>query len=264
MKILLRSDYKWHEANFNINQHAFIVDGQSVYETAILAVKEDNRNQFATCTNCGTTIPNTSEEITKHLALHTTTETCMTCPDRRIYTNYLAKDKPEYIRNEDNTYTEISKRKAIFYCMYNRGMASEANIHNSNGMSRCKYRNCSTNTIQSYSDIFIEKPNLFDDIITVDALDKEKWIFQRKFDNYSVFNATGSIRLSAIVNNMGIVDYFSLDFRNNSYDLYYSKKYDTIYYGKYHRYTTEPPMYNISATTLNRIYKKIKELTTNE
>ena len=87
MKILLRSDYKWHDAVFDNQEKLFKID-QNVYyggldEIQIVSVKDDNRNDFVICNGCGEIVKNTKAAIKKHLELGKSSQTCFNCKKMR-------------------------------------------------------------------------------------------------------------------------------------------------------------------------------------
>lgn len=260
MKILLRSDYTWHEATYDVKSQIFNVDGNPIQYTSVVSIKDDNRNQYVTCKGCGATIPNNPEDIAKHMALGTSRETCLTCQFKRPNYTSLSRDDVSLIRNDDNTYTEVQKRNLTLYCLQQYYKGHRTNIHDPNGMSHCIYKDCATKGTTSFTDFFTEHPNIFDDIITVDALDKKKWHFISKADHVIIFTAMGSPRLHAKANHMGIIDRFTLEFRSSAYDFVYSNKYDKIFWMRYGNYTEECPVCSISATSLANIYKKVSNI----
>lgn len=262
MKILLRSDYKWYEATFNKQNKKFEID-QNVYrggldETQIVSIKDDTRNDFAICNGCGEVIPNTKAAIKKHLELGTSSQACFHCKKMKECSATVIGER-KYTLNEDGTYTITEKRNATLCCT-NNSWYDGPSIDSERARDRCKYASCASKGVQTWSDIFTKYPGLFDELFTVDALNKKKWKFETKYSNYVEFKATGSLRLYARINNYGIIDRFVYSYRNYNYEFVYSKKYNKIFWLNYGKYIEKVPSSNITAANLAKILEKVKEV----
>ena len=262
MKILLRSDYKWHDATFDNQDKLFNIDQNVCYhgidETSIVSVKDDNRSDFVICSGCGEVVKNTKAAIKKHLELGKSSQTCFNCKKMRETSTTLIGDR-KYVLNEDGTYTVHEKRNSTLCCT-NNSYYSGPSIDSEQARQRCKYSHCSADSMKSYEDTFTKYPGLFDEVITIDALNKKKWKFEAKYHDSILFKATGSLRLYACINNYGIVDKFTYSYRNNDYDCVYSKKYNKLFWFSYGKYVSKIPSSNITSANLAKITEKIQEV----
>lgn len=260
MKILLRSDYKWYDATFDMQDKLFkIGQGYSgIDEAHIVAIKDDTRNDYVVCKGCGEAIPNTKAEIKKHLELSKNSKACFHCKKMKENGSSLVGER-KYTLNDDGTYTVSEKRKINLRCS-NRSYYSGPDINSEEARHSCKYSACASSGVNSYEDTFTKYPGLFDELITVDALNKKKWKFESKYSDHILFKATGSLRLYARINNYGIIDRFTYSYRNYDYDFVYSKKYKKIFWLSYAKYLEKVPSSNITPTNLAKIIEKVAEV----
>ena len=262
MKILLRSDYKWHDATFDNQDKLFNIDQNVCYhgidETSIVSVKDDNRSDFVICSGCGEVVKNTKAAIKKHLELGKSSQTCFNCKKMREYSSTIIGER-KYILNEDGSYTVHEKRNSNLLCT-NKRYYSGPNIDSEKARQDCKYSCCSSDGLKVYEDTFTKYPGLFDEVITVDALNKKKWKFEVKVRDYISFKATGSLRLYARINNYGIIDKFTYSYRNYNYNFVYSKKYNKIFWLSNGKYIEKAPSSNVTSANLAKIIEKIHEV----
>lgn len=262
MKILLRSDYKWHEATFDKQEKLFKIDQSIRYggidEAYIVSVKDDTRNDFVICKGCGEVVPNTKAEIKNHLELGTSSKACFHCKKMKEQKQVVVGER-KYTLNEDGTYTISEKRNSILCCS-NRNYYAGPYIDSEDARRNCMYSRCASAGVEGYVDTFTKYPGLFDEIITIDALNKKKWKFESKYSDSILFKATGSLRLYARANNYGIIDRFTYSFRSYDYDFVYSKKYNKIFWLNYGKYIEKVPSSNITASNLAKIMEKVVEV----
>lgn len=260
MKILLRSDYKWYDATFDMHDKLFKIDQSysGIDEARIVAIKDDTRNDFVVCKGCGEVIHNTKAEIKKHLELSKSSHACFNCKKMRENSRTVIGER-KYSLNEDGTYTVAEKRNSVLQCA-NRSYYSGPSIDSAEARRSCMYAHCESAGVNSYTDTFTKYPGLFDEQITVDALNKKKWKFEHKYNDCLIFKATGSLRLYARVNNYGIIDRFTYSFRSHDYDFVYSKKYNKIFWFSYSKYIEKTPSSNITESNLAKIMEKVAEV----
>lgn len=264
MKVLLRSDYKWHDVTYDMGKDTIfeaLPDTSSkkkVYECDIISIQDDDRQKYLTCANCGTIIFNDPKEIRKHLALSHSSKACFGC---RLFRQIQRDEISSNIQKQkDGRYILISKKEVGFIC--GKGSYySRINIDSPQARQSCMYANCTRQTLQPLSrGIFDDYPDPFEDVVTIDALNKEKWQFEENYGDHFIFAATGKIRLLAHVNNKGIIRHFKYIKRNRVFRFVYSPKYEQIfwfdYYGDIYKTTND----DCSEAALKTILNKVKEV----
>lgn len=257
MKVLLRSDYAWHEAEWNLINHGFSLKGETntINETCIISVKDDDRDKYVTCSNCGKTIRNTPSAIKKHQQEHATYKTCLSCHYCRI--NNLQELDKKYKENDDGTFNISLKQNAKLCCGY---AWRNYEINSEQARNSCRYKGCATAKMETEKDIFSKYPGIFDDILTVDVLAKNKWALNYRYGNGSMdFKIPNNLNLYAEVSSCGFVDKFYYTRRNTRYDFMYSPKYAKIIWIKYGKYK-ESPSGDIPDSIIEKITKKVTEL----
>lgn len=254
MKILLRrwdeEEYIWKDATYKDGR--FNVDNRDVYETNIVSVLEDNRSEFIRCSVCGKSFKKGSKEWQEHITPVTDTSKCFECTYlRNTNINLLSSN---YSKNDDGSYTKTQKTKVKLCCGVHY-----YDIDNPKAREYCIYNRCKNANPNSFSDFFTEHPGAFDDIITVDKI--LKFGYKSRSQNYTEFRyqLKAKNQIEACVNNLNIVDHFKICYRNYSWEVYYSKKYNKIYYNNGNKYEEWSP-YRIPETTKNYILAKIAAL----
>jgi hypothetical protein len=258
MKVLLRSDYAWHEAKWNTVTNCFNVDGniESINSINIVSIKDDDRNKYVKCKNCGETVLNTPSAIKKHYELSKSSAACLTCKScRRRDTTTVSEKLTE---NDDGSYSITTKTNARLECRH-----SYWNYHDINSQEArkiCKYHDCEASGMDTYKDIFSKYPGIFDDILTIDVLIKKKWeLISRENDGYCTFKIPISFNLYAVTTPHGFIDYFYYKYRNSHFQFRYSPKYTKAIWLKWSDYQELRPI-EISDTTFEKITKKVIEL----
>ena len=230
MQILLRmygtTPYVWKQAKFNGIK--FLVGGNGIEYTNIVAVENDNRKNYVICSACGEIVRNDPRKIAEHQKGNANWDKCQTC--KHFYANLEDTISEKLIRNEDGTYIQKSVYKVRPQCQYDT-FWDYRDIYTESAESHCKYCNCEWGVMQDIHDIFIDNPGVFDDIITVDRVldvgyrDREK--ANRYFYSYSLMS---DFCIYAMVNKMNIVDHFIVRVNGCKYKVFYSKRYDRLYY----------------------------------
>ena len=258
MKVLLRSDYAWHEAKWNTVTNSFNIDGgaDSINEAQIISVKDDNRNKYVKCQGCGETILNTPSAIKKHYELSKTSKTCLSCGSCRRKNTKTMDEK--FAINDDGTYNITTKTNAKLYCNYDYW--GYPDIDSEDARKKCKYARCEAEGMETYKDIFSKYPGIFDDILTIDILLKKKWILiYRDSAGYSTLKIPINFNLYAVVTPQGFVDFFYYQYRNSQFQLIYSPKYAKIIWKRWNEYRENKPS-EVSDSVLEKITKKVIEL----
>lgn len=267
MKALFRNDYQWHEIELDYMSDRIYMKGtkEMVYMTDIVAIKDNSASDYVTCSHCGTKILNTPKAIQQHKELHMSNQSCFNCPYMRSVPQITLGE--EYEPSEDNTYTKTKKETVNCMCVAHY---PNHNINSDLARKYCYYKDCANAEMKSYSNFFSEHPNVFDDIITVDALDPNKWKAARKesyrdhirkhTNNCVLIKTTSRLNLYAVVNDFGIIDVFQYRYKNNRFNFVYSKKYDKIFWISGSNYTENKPYYLITESAMDTLKKKVSEL----
>ena len=261
MKILLRSDYQWHEAKWNPTSKviSLIDNDNAINETQIVSIQDDERSKYVICKNCGETILNTPAAIKKHYELSKSSKTCLSCSACRQ--SEVKEVSKKYVENPDGTYDISTKVNAKLYCA-NKYYYKSIDINSPNARQQCKYAACERTGVEAYQDIFTKYPGLFDDILTVDVLRKKQWKFIEKLSmtRECVFKVPINFNLYAVVNEFGFIDHFYYTFRHCNYEFVYSPKYLKLIWKMWNRYIEDKPNYDISDSVIEKLQKKVIEL----
>ena len=259
LRVLLRSDYCWHDAIWDGQTSRLSIRGNRLSSAEIISVENDPRTKYVQCTMCGSIIKNTKKALEKHGQLSQSSESCLTCKYLRFSNETNLKE--QLIKNDDGTYTRTKKTVCSLVCgnSYNNPL-----IESERARGVCAYRRCSASTVNAVDDFFIKYPGAFDDMATVDALDMSKWQVEYKhLDNGVDFKWKGRYNLCVHTTSLGIIDYFNSNYRNNTYKLVYSKKYDKMFvfsWGEYSEINTtnssfSTQYYNELMKIMRSIYK---------
>ena len=226
-------------------------EGNSINETDILTVLE-KENDFVTCSACGQLIKNTPKAIREHIARKESYKGCLEC--QYLKTRENKNQKIKYALNEDGTFHRVLNDDVRLIC---GASYLYANITSEERLQNCPYAKCSKETISSNNGFFDKYPNAFDEMITVDAI-KFKDIHSRANKTILQLRCRGVI--NACVNNKGIIDWYEIRTKNDSMQVYYSKKYNKLFMRHYGKYKEVAPNYVCSDDKLNYIKKTIANL----
>lgn len=256
-RILLRKDYRWHDASWDSKKNRISVGRNNYSETEIVSVENDPRTKYVKCSACGDFIKNTKKEIEAHAAMSKSSEACLHC--NNLYVEEKDTIKESFVKNEDGTYTKTKKTACQLLCGYSYGSHQ---IDTDKARSHCRYRNCNANTIAKIDNVFLNYPGVFDDIAMVDALDTSKWeIYTRHSNDHITFKLKSRYNILVYTTNLGIVDRFICSYRSNNHEIMYSKKYDKMFelcYGEYHELTTSDMPF--SETYYNELLKIMRNI----
>jgi hypothetical protein len=255
MKVLLRSDFKWHECGFNTSTGRLLLkdNPNSISDTDVISIHDDERKKYVQCDHCGEILKNTEKAIKEHCSKKCDEKACFTCP-------YLGEQKydskvSKYTLLPDGTYKVKREETASLQCRLNYRRLP---INSQEARNSCKYRNCkeSEDNFKPINSFFIEYPNAFDELLTVDALSEKEWTFCSHYSNRFDFKARKKFTLYARANAKGIITEFIYKQRHDNYSFMYSKKYNQIFWIN-GGYSLNKP-YNITATRLEEIKKVIE------
>ena len=261
MKVLLSSNYQWKDALFDVARNVITdVNGVEIHATNIISIEDDVRTNYVRCANCNHIILNTAEAIDAHYNAHSNSSECFQCFYMRCVTGLDAGKT--YERNADGTYTQHQNSNCKLYCTRRHGLSIE--IDSENARNNCIIHQCrERNSMIPLDDFFIKYPHAFDNVATIDALDQDRWKFNKKSGDYYIFHTTGNANCDAIVNSMGIVDRFISHFNQRKYPFRYSKRYNKLAWIDGYTYETDARMVSDirSGLLLNEVSKIYKEET---
>ena len=262
MRVLLRSycngeQYVWKKAEMKGINTFTLEDGNYVYQTGVVSVSRDNRKKFVRCSSCGGIIKNTPEAINTHKNRASTSETCFGC--RYMSEGDSKQLSAKYTLQEDGSYLVNAKKSTKLYC---RTYFKSYNINSQEARQNCRFKGCATAEMQPIEDVFTKYPGLFDDIITVDKILENGFTERIEYTHRGVTHCKlkGRNHITAIVNKLNIVDRFVIDYRSQSFDVVYSKKYDKLFLINGSSYKEYNSSESIPDKTLESIKKKIASL----
>lgn len=257
LRVLLRNDYKWHDAKWDGKTKLLSIGKNRLNTTDIISVENDPRTKYLQCTKCNSIIKNTKKAISEHIQLKSNSKTCLICQYLRSSNEDILKES--WVKNDDGTYTRVKKTVCSLTCGNSWGRPS---IDSNDARLACMYRRCDNNTLAPVDDFFIKYPGAFDDMATIDALDKSKWhLYYKSSDDYIEFTWKGRYNLSVYTTSLGIIDYMRCNYRNKSYIIVYSKKYDKMFaidYGEYRELTANNS--DFSTQYYNELLKIMKDI----
>lgn len=259
MKILLREyngkRYVWETAKYNYDR--FIVNGDNINQGNIVSIVNDNRKNYVKCSCCGRVFRKGDPNFEVHKRSASSAETCFGC--RELNVKELDSVSSRFSINPDGSFSETLKRNVRLECM-KTGWFSYSGINSNEAIASCPKRQCANAREMEIKDFFTEYHGAFDDIITVDALlDKGHDVLytgNRTHEYEFVNNASYSIY--AITNSLGIIDHFYVWHNGETWDVYYSKKYDMLFYNN--KGYKEWCPYEIDFDEIQEIKKEIAKL----
>ena len=256
-RVLLRKDYKWHNACWDENKNRLTVYGNNTSQTSVLSVENDPRAKYVVCKMCGSVIKNTKKAIEEHAQLKESSKACLTCKSLRLKDEQDLKES--FHKNEDGTYTQTRKAVCKLVCDFSYGCPS---VDSDKARSVCRYRKCGAETIEPVEKFFAKYPGAFDDMATVDALDMSKWtVNYRLVDDTVELKRSGRYSIFVRTTSLGIVDRFICNYRSDTYEIVYSKKYDKLFmldYGEYADVTSSNT--KLSEAYLNELMKIVRNI----
>lgn len=265
MKVLLRqlSDsqyYVWMDAVYENGRFRIVYENghkQNIADTDILAIKDDNRSEYVVCNNCGIMIHNDPESIEAHFAEQESQRNCFKCGSLRR--NYIQSVYAEMENNPDGTIRVTETYNAELRC--GQSYWNSPMVNTDAAKDICVYYRCRKRGVHPIEDIFTKYPNLFDKHITVDVLNANKYLPDADGMRNGYFEYDMKLRstLKACVNKLGIVDHFVVKCRSYKYNVYYSAKYDKLFFADYTTYSEHMPNY-MSEAKYNQIHAKISAL----
>ena len=264
MRALLRSwsngDYTWKDVTYRNN--GFYVDETHTDEANIVALEDDNRNEMVKCSVCGELFTRDSEHWAAHIAPVTDTSKCLTCHHLRAE-KVLALEDVQYELMSDGLYKATTCDSVVLKCGYKYW--DYPRIESQTARQRCEFNKCASATLMEITDIFTEHPDVFENIITVDKIIEAGYKERRIYSAFSEYRLKGKYSIWAVVNNLNIIDHFTVNYRNDSWNVYYSHTQKTFYTTRYvssrreYQYEEWNPAY-MTLEAKENIKKKIASL----
>lgn len=257
MKILLRrwdeKYYVWKESTWKNGK--YYVDGAEVMQVNILAIEADERGKYVQCAHCGEIMVDDPAVIEKHFADQEAKRDCLHCNYMR---RYNTKDSTiEYTPKEDGTYDIVQKYNSELRCNLTW---TTHDINSAAAKKDCIYGYCRRRGVKAVSDIFMQYPGLFDKQITVDMLKQKGFEYEKHNRHGFIYDMKLRGTLKACVNELGIVDHFIIQYKYESFDVYYSDKYGELFYrNRNNAYTKDIPGH-VSQSKHDAVKSKISAL----
>lgn len=254
MKVILRKfgNESYVVKDIELDNNAYKCEDKGVSETDILTILENKHNEFIKCSNCGDVIKNDAKSIKEHISRKDSHVGCFTCD--YVRTAESKNQKIKYALNEDKTFHRSLTDDVKLECIasYPRN-----DIMNSATKIRCRYAMCSKETLVTGNTFFSKYPNAFDDMITVDALNFKEL---HEYNGWTILVLKCRGAIEAYANKNGIIDHFEVRTRYDSRNVYYSKKYNKLFYNKHGHYLEMESDYYWSRDKIDYIKKTISNL----
>lgn len=254
MEILLREHdgkyYVWKETEFR--KDGYYLNGERIYYSQILDAKTEGTESYVVCGYCGKMIKNDPESIEAHFAEMESKRDCFTC--KALRESGVRDKKVQYAKNEYGTYSASSTYQTVLSCA-NSYVSIDSMTHES-VQNRCSYYACRRYGMQPIKNIFQLYPHPFETQITVDMLLEKKMKTLGTYRGYIEYDMKLRGTLMACVNELGIVDRFRLKYRSYVYYLFYSKKYNKLFYASNGEYIENLP-WGIPTVKWEQVKEKI-------
>jgi hypothetical protein len=258
MKILLRKYdneyYVWKDAVYK--EGNFFIDDCLIYQTNILAIKDDNRKDSVICAYCGKVIKNDPEEIEKHFTEQEAQRDCFKC-------TYLRKQNFD---SKEATFTKTENGKFVVKETYHADLKCGVSWYgyppiDSNDAKRiCIFYKCRNAGVMPIKDIFTQYDDPFNKNITVDLLQEKKFVAESYANGFFEYDLKCRNTIKACVNELGIVDHFIIKHRGYKFMTYYSAKYDKLFFSENRRDYQEDIPSGMSQAKYDQAKAKISAL----
>ena len=256
MKILIGNYggeiYTWKDAVYD--GRSFFVEKNPIIETEIISVHDDARVNMVKCSNCGEVFKADSPELEAHRHLAENSDSCLKCEVMRCNDGRIIFK--EFDKTEDGKYIRTTKSIVTPKCCHGWNYI---NIDSIEARRNCKYRRCAIAEMVPFTDFFISYPEAFGDLITVDKIIEKGYKEKEIRTGISEYTLKARNNIKAIVNGLGIVDYFYVKYYSNGFKLRYSKKYDKLFW-MHNGHYNEFEYYSIPSNTREYIKKTIAKL----
>ena len=255
MKVLLQrygnKFYVWKDAEFENGY--FMIDGFQKCETEVVAVKDTEGVQYVICNYCGEKIPDNPESIERHFAEKEAKKDCFTC--NQCAPMNLSNKKVLVVKNDDDTYavTETCTSSSL------QCKQSWRDLDHPSTQRQCLFNQCRRNGTSPHGSILMKYPDLFETQITNDLLLKKKYEYSHDWDYSFMYDLKCRKTLFAMVNEVGIVECFMLDYQYRRTIFFYSAKYNKLFYSNNGNYREGKPSW-VTQTKYDQIKARIEGL----
>jgi hypothetical protein len=173
---------------------------------------------------------------------------------RKLNENTISASKPQLIDNNRYRCEETYEVDFVCYASYRY-----YGINTQEARDACVYNRCAGATIVEFSDFFTENPDAFDHIITADRVKEVGFADVVTWRNRTEYRLNIRNNVWAIANSLGIIDHFVINYKRETYDVYYSKKYHKLYMSTHAGYKLWDPD-DMPASSKTLILNKMAEL----
>jgi hypothetical protein len=171
--------------------------------------------------------------------------------------------KIQYTKNDDGTYHVQTTCDSKLGCYFSSWRYTD--IDTEETKKKCQYYQCRAKGVQAIDDIFIKYPGIFNKQITIDLLVKKGFTNKYPWPQDKLWSIDLGMRgntLHALVNELGIVEYFMISHKYNRYTAFYSDTYDKLFFVKGDKYMEDMPgemsqaKYNSAKKIIAALYKE--------
>ena len=268
MKILVRKwneeesrlEYVWEQVSKKQNsvksQKFFTVNGNTYLEYEVLKISRDSRKLFNYCSHCGKLVKPGDEE--KHFEEKEKNMNCFDCRCAYIEPTGRYKKK-KYKLQEDGSYMRTIKEEMKISCgasYYKR----EIEDVKKNKDSSCPYFKCRTYGIVAFNETtFMRYPKMHEIFATEKSLMDNKFTLKKITSSHTRIYVHKRLKnLEAVVDDNGLVMYFTYYYRGSIYTFVYSKTYDKFFARWNSGYKTMT--FGFAETTNNNIQSVIRKV----
>ena len=258
MEVLLKrfgeEYYVWKEADYRQGKYFFANTNTRIEQTNILAIRNDNREGYVKCANCGEIIHNDPQSIESHFAGQEAKRDCFNC--ERLRQRDKIKVNTKYEKN-DGYYTITETANARLTCGLLYWNAPD--IDSEEAKKNCIFTACRRAGVSAISDVFVKYPNLFDKQATVDTLNGKNSTYEEYARGFFIYDLKCHGAVKAYVNPLGIISHFTISYRSHVMTAFYSARYDKLFFSDCREYSENAP-YDISDSRYNQAKAKISAL----
>ena len=235
MRILLKKyngeEYVWKDATYGYYGN-FYIDRRLVYETDIVAVKNNNHSKYIICDQCGQIFKLNSEEWAKHKSPVRSTEQCFTCGSLSV-SGSNASCRTTYTLQKDGLYKRTITESVMLKCNQ-----CYAEIGTETAQNNCIYNACVNAETRTISNIFTKYgDDVFKDLITIDRILEYGCSDVQISNNGICCRLKSKYNITAYINELNIVTRFHISCKGYNWNVMYSKKLNKLFVVGYGHYT---------------------------
>lgn len=262
MQILVREvasgvcNYVWKKVNtvnpitFNYHECNYHAENKTYNCLDVLKIKHDYRKgDYVICGNCGKVV--NKSKLVAHYEEQERNANCLKCDNLTLRKDKSVKSVLKMLPNGKVQEKSINNP----YC--GNGYYSSVSIEEVNKLQRCKYYACRRASEREIpSDFHATYPNPFNNILTEAGIINKKWTFNGSEYNNTRRYSNKNGKVIAVFDTNGLLMYFMLLYRDDSFRFVYSDVYDK-FFGVNGR---EFGWGGLADTTIERYKKQIRAL----